>query len=392
MTAALLPAVPVEQMRGKLLTLDQVHQRIAKTEPLGSEFLSSDAKIKFRLDPGWETELDAVEDTDPVNAVISINGKEHRMTKGAALQAAANVGLSAAYVKKSPSKLTEPALNYWYGAGMGSDAYNLLVVQEQAAAFTRPTLVPFSNLDLLENVVEGIQGVYGDGTEILADYKIGHNLLRTDMRLIVPADERMMRDTNMADVPSDSADYWSAGIHLSNSLVGKTQTSIEGYMFRWWCTNGCTTRFDEIGTWSRRKDGQDEMAALEWARRSVDDILGGMEERFEQVQALAHLSIEGREGDVLSEVFKEYSVPVSQRLEIQQDVIENEGESTMYSLMNAITRAANDPTLDPKRADRLMRIGGDIPTTMFDTLKARVWREGHLADPTARNPYEILPA
>lgn len=383
--------VPVEQMRPKLLTLDQVHKTLAKTEPLGDAFLSQESKIKFRLDPGWEMDLDARENTETVGARLTVNGKEFEMTKEAALQAAANIGLSAAYVKKSPSTLIEPALNYFYGSGMGSDSYNLLTVKGKAAAFTRPTLVPFSNLDLLESIAEGIHDYYGDSTEILADYKIGHSLLRTDVRLIVPEDERMMRGTDMPDVPERGTDVWSAGIHLSNSLVGKTQTAIEGYMFRWWCTNGATTRFSDIGTWSRRSDGQDEAAALEWARRSIDDILGGMEERFEQVQALNALKLEGKTGDVLKEIFSNYEVPVTQRAQIQQDIIEHEGQHTMYSVMNAITRAANDPELDPKRADRLMRIGGDLPTTMFDTLKARVWREGHLAEPTAPNPYEIVP-
>ena len=35
-----------------------------------------------------------------------------------------------------------------------------------------------------------------------------------------------------------------------------------------------------------------------------------------------------------------------------------------------------------------MRIGGALPTSTFDTLKAKVWREGHKAKKDERNPYE----
>lgn len=197
-----------------------------------------------------------------------------------------------------------------------------------------------------------------------------------------------MVDTNMADVPTRATDNWYAGIHLSNSLVGKTQTSLEAYMFRWWCTNGATSTLDAAGTWSRRVNGQQD-DVYEWARDTVEEVLGGMEYRFDQVQALAQLNVAGNTIDILREIFRNYEVPVSQRDTIQARLLEQEGTLTMYSIMQAITQVANEEDMDDRRRDRLMRIGGAIPTATFDTLKARVWREGHAADPTAPNPYEV---
>lgn len=83
-------------------------------------------------------------------------------------------------------------------------------------------------------------------------------------------------------------------------------------------------------------------------------------------------------------------MPVTQRHDILNTLMDVEGDPTMYHITNAITVAANEPDMDDKRRDRLMRIGGAIPTERFDTLKAQVWREGHGADPDAPNPYEVV--
>lgn len=385
-----MTTVTLDQMKDKLLTIDQVTTLLQKTEPLSTDHLSSVSKVKFKLNPDWAMGIDALKGTEVVGAAMTIDGKEKPLTKDAAFQAGSNFGLPASYMKKVPASYIEGLLNYHYSGGFGDTEYNVLSVADNIAAFTRPTLVPFSNLQLLENTVQGIQNRHGANTPIFADYKISNSLLQTDVRLIIPAEERVMDDTNMKDVPSNSTDVWLAGIHLSNSLIGKKQTALESYMFRWWCTNGATTMQDDVGVWSRRVDGQQENV-YDWARDTVDDILGGMEYRFDQVQALTQLNVSGNVADVLREIFAQYEVPVSQRDQIMAALLESEN-LTMYSIMNAITSIANEDGLEARRADRLMRIGGAIPTETFDTLKAKIWREGRQADPTAQNPYEIVVA
>ncbi len=382
-----MATVTLDQMKDKLLTLEQVTQELQKTEPLSIEYLSSESKTKFKLQPDWAHGIDALGNTDLVGVAMSIDGTERQLTKEAALQAGANFGLPAPYMKRVPATYIEGLLNYHYSGGMGDTEYNVLAVSDNISAFTRPTLVPFSNLNLLEKTVEGIQNRHGKDTPIYADYKLHNSLLQTNVRLIVPAQERIMQDTYMPDVPSGGEDVWMAGLHLSNSLIGKTQTSLEAYLFRWWCTNGATTMLEGVGNWSRRTDGQDE-DVYDWARTTVDEVLGGLEYRFDQVQALAHLNVAGNTADVLREIFAQYEVPVSQRDSIMARLLESE-TLTMYSIMSAITQVANEADMEDRRRDRLMRIGGALPTETFDTLKARVWREGHTADETAPNPYEI---
>jgi len=382
-----MSTVTLDQMRSKLLSVEDVASVLSTTEPLSSVLLSSDTKTKFRLVPGWNEDLDGAGPTDSVEAYVTINGVERQMTKEAALAAGAQFGITGAYARKTPAALIESHLDYWYTGGMGDKQFNALTVGDTIAAFTRPTVTPFSNLNLLEQSVEGIQRRYGPDVEILADYKVNNSLQRTDVRLIVPEASRTIVGGDLKDVPSGEADLWSAGVHLTNSLIGKSQTSVEAYLFRWWCTNGATSILDAVGTWSRRSDGQGDDVYV-WAAQAVDEVLGGMEHKFDEVQALTSLNVAGNTADVLREIFATYEVPVSQREQITESLLESEN-LTMYAIMQAITQVANGTDMDPMRADRLMRIGGALPTTTFDTLKAKVWAEGHKADPTAPNPYAI---
>jgi len=385
-----MSTVTLDQMRSKLLSVDDVRQRLAVTEPLSQEHVTSDSNIRFTFPEGWNADLDEIGGTDRTAVLMRVNGVEKPMTKDAALIAASNVGLPGAYVKKTPGPLVEQHMNYWYGVGMGEKAYNVLTVGEDVAAFVKPTIVPFSNLALLDSTIEGIQRHYGADTEILADYKIRHNLGRTDVRLIVPEHQRTITGGGLNDVPSGEADLWSAGITLTNSLIGKSQTAVEGNLFRWWCTNGATTTNAEVGTWSRRSGGQGEDVYV-WAAEAVDEVLGGMEHRFDEVQALTGLNVAGNTADVLRDIFTQYQVPVSQREAVTNALLESEN-LTMYAIMNAITQTANGSEISADRADRMMRIGGAVPTAAFDTLKARVWDEGHTAPVEVANPYVIAAA
>lgn len=378
-------AVPIEKMQDQLVTLTDVRTRLATTEPLATEFLSGESKIKFQLQPDWAMDFDNLSDTDPVAAEITVNGKATQLSKEALLLAGSNMGMPKALLRRNPSHLNEQFLNYWYGGGMGDKTYNMLTVKDVASAFIAPTRQPYSNISLMENVISGIHNVYGD-EQVFADYKFNHSLQKTDVRLIIPSHSRIMEDTNMKDVPTGAQDSWSAGIHMSNSLIGKTQTSVDAYLFRWWCTNGAITRLDDVGTWNRRHEGASEVDVYEWARMAVEDVLGGMEDRFDDIQSLAHTSIAGNATEVLRELYSEFNIPVTQRSLITEQLLESES-LTMYSLMNAITQTANESGLDPERADRMMRIGGFVPTATFENIKAKVFHEGQLAGPQAPNKY-----
>jgi hypothetical protein len=379
-------SITIEDMRSKLVSMETLHQRLQQTEPLSVEHLSTETSVSFRFDPDWMSDAE-IPDIEPVRAYITVDGTERQMTKGAAFQAAANVGIPAALAKRLPSPNLERDLDYFYSSGGRDKEYNMLAVGERVSAFTRPTIVPFSNLQLLEQTIDGIANRFGPGVEVFADYKFMNTLARTDIRLIVPEYRHVIEHGDMPDVPEGEQDEWMAGVHLFNSAIGKGQTTMDAYLFRYWCTNGESIQNDAVGIWSRRHDGQQE-DVYEWARQSVDDVFSGLTERFKAVQSLVSLEVPNI-GEVLSTVFGQYDVPVSHRDLITDAMVNPDMPRTMYAIMNAITGAANDMSVSMERADRLMRIGGGIPTETFDPMKAKIWREGHAADTTSQNPYEI---
>jgi hypothetical protein len=375
-------------MRDKLLTLDQVVEQLQATEPVEDMFLSSGSAVKFNLNPGWEMELETTHGDAVVDATITVNGHEYQMTKDATLMAAANFGLTGAYVKKTPGPLIQDHLNYWYSGGMGDTVYNALLVDDKVSAFIRPSLKSFSNLELLTRAVDAIYARYGE-IEILADYKFRNSIQKTDIRLVLPGVTRDILESGMADVPEGLSDVWSAGVHLSNSLVGKTQTAVDAYAFRWWCTNGSTETLTQDNIW-KRKRGTDALDAYTWASESVDAVLGGMEANFDAIQALTVLDVEDNLPHVLSGIFTEHKFPHQLRQAVQNNLeISDDDALTMYTVMQAITSVANSENLDPDRADTLMRVGGLIPTSAFDSTKAQIWDEGNKAGSGRVNPYKI---
>jgi hypothetical protein len=383
--------ITVEQMREKLIPIGDLVDRLGTTEPLSTQDINNETPVRFRLQPGWETDLEATSDTAPVNAFITVAGQERQLTKEAALQATSQVGVPMALVKKTPGSLIEPILNHFWDSGLGGTEYKALSVGDTVSAFTKATITPFSNLELVERITSAVEKRYGASARVFADYKFSHTLQSTDVRLILPDIQETIRDSGMGDVPDSSEDIWLGGMHLHNSLVGKGQTTIEPYLFRWWCTNGCTTERRAGMVHSRLGNaGQDAEGAYAWAATAVDEVLGGMEAEFESVQALTSLSVAGNTADVLADIFGRYDLPVSQRDAIRENVENLTGPLTLYSIMQSITQVANDPNLDQRRADRLMRIGGAIPSTEFDPLKARIFREGQ-SNPSGPNPYEIQP-
>lgn len=370
----------------KLLNVDDVLAALQSTEPLTTEFLSNDSKIKFQLQPDWAVDFDNLNDTDAVAAEITVNGKATQLSKEALLLAASNVGISKAYTRRTPSHLIEDNLNYWYGGGMGDKQYNMLVVKGVASAFIAPTKAPYSNVDLVEMVIDGVWDKMGE-VNILADYKFNHSLQKTDVRLIIPEYLRTIDDTHMSDTDEDE---WSAGIHISNSLIGKTQTSVEGYTFRW--ANGAGATSAVSVPWNRRHEAASEVDVYTWAKHSAIDALDIMEKNFDDIQLLTSLDISNNTVELLRDIYTEFNVPVTQRSLITEAMIGVE-ERTMYSLMNAIIETANEAGLDPDRVDRMMRIGGYVPSATFDNVKARIFAEGQEAGPEAPNKYAfgVLP-
>lgn len=335
------------QRKGKLLDASEVRERLAASEPLTTVDLSG---AKFRLDELWLLDVDGKRGDDATGGYVTVRGKEYRLTKDAALEVTSKVGIPKSYAAKTPGRLVEPHLDYWYDS---PDRHLKLVVSgDRATGVAKGSYVPFSNLNLLDRTLAAVERRYGKG-EVLVDGKYTHSLERTSLFVVVPEARRAMRP----------GDVWSGGVQVTNSLLGEVATVINGYLFRWWCTNGAITQHRSSGTYKRRSAaGETQEDMYDWAARSVDAVLGHLEGEFDRVEAMTTVPIQGEVNAVLTNVFEEYRLPQVQREAIRNEMVES-ADLTTYGLMQAVTRAANAGGLSARTREQLMTIGGDLVRT-----------------------------
>lgn len=339
-----------------LLTLDQAREKLATTEPLQEiTFPTSDA-LHFTVPPGW---ADGEGDEAETGAILHTPGGEQIMlSKKAVLESGAAVGIPRGLQQRMPSSDLSSLVNWWFQGGAGEKDFKAMVLgaeteQRTALAMCRGTIIPFSNLTLLNIAVERVHARYGESAEVLVDYKLHHDLELTCLRLIIPGDSRVIEGTRVED------DSWSAGLDLINSLIGLRPTDICAYLFRWWCTNGSTNTLASSGQFSRKGSHTlDDVWA--WARDAVDASLDQIEGTFEGIQALTDVQVNGDVTFVLRDLFSQYQVPVRERNRIISTMADLGGELTMYDIHAAITQAANLDTLPPRAVGQLLGLGGHV--------------------------------
>lgn len=353
-------SVTIDAMRDKLKTVEQTQEILGITEPLNTMPFTTGDGIRFHLEPGWNHGIDAMGPMDVLEkAQVRIGdgpnletAPDFMLTKDALLEFTSQCGLPKPYVSKTPHNFIEDQLNYWFRLGMPGKDYKMLVSphNDRVVALTKATITPFSNLRLMDEMLAGIEKAYGD-VEVLVDYKFHHDLRNTHVRLVVPGVGREMKNTGTDD------DEWSIGAQFKNSLIGAKPTEMNGYLFRWTCTNGAIDTHAATGAFSRRGADND---VYEWAKQAVDQVLGGLEGSLRQVQALAYIPIEGQAKQSLSDVFQLYKVPGNLRDKVMEIMVEST-ELTMYSVMQAITQVANEVDMTYGQIEMMMRAGGDLP-------------------------------
>jgi hypothetical protein len=352
--------VTVQDMidRDKLISVERGRELLSTTEPLAWVDFETGSSIRFRLEDEWNRELNDKHGTDPVDAWVNIqqgqnDGTEYRLTKDAVISATGACGMGKAYVAKAPGFLTADALNYWYRGGMDKGCRLMVVGADQVgAAITRESVVPFSNLQLLEQAITRIEARHPGMPVYLDASKMAHSLRQTYIQLVIPDLARQMTNTG------EDNDQWWGGLQVTNSQTADVQTQISGFLYRMLCTNGMVDIAANADSWNRRSGGSNEEEVYAWAADAVDAVLGGLEHSFESVQALVNIPLEGEIGATARDVFDQYRVPVRARERIVNELVET-NNLTMYGLVNAITAGANGD-VPTNEQQHLMSVGGDV--------------------------------
>lgn len=343
--------VSIDQMRGQLLTMDDIRGELAVSEPLAEHSFEVNSAVVFTLADDWHNRGET--EVSPGSVVhTAIGGTEYQMTKTAILEAGAQCGIPREHAQKIPASLLQAEINWWFQAGFGDKSFKLLTQHgDTMLGMCRDTINPFSNLALLEVILGRIENTYGAG-EVLADYKFSHDLEQTCLRLIVPGQHRVIAGSRVA------GDTWSTGLYFKNSLIGLKPPEVKGYLFRYWCTNG---EYDTLSTVTlARRQIHDQPEALEWMTHAVDQVLGGLEHHLDEVQALTSIPVEGDVSLVLGDLFTQHGVPRAERTRVLNGMADIGGDLTMYDVQAALTVAANAEGLSPRTVDTLLGAGGHV--------------------------------
>ena len=355
------PPITIEQMleRNKLVTLDQGREILATTEPLAYVNFETGDQVRFRVQDGWNSDLASKHGTEPVDAFVTFSaglndGREYQLSLDALHQAAGQFGYGKGLAERSPGFLLEDQLNYWFRTGLDKSLQLMVIGEDQlGSAFTRDSVQPFSNLEILDKALEVIERKHPGASVYVDRNKLTHSLRLTHLQLVLPDVARLIEGSGEVD------DRWWGGLQWTNSMTAEKQSAWEAFMFRQRCTNGYIDVLGEGGVWSRKSNGQDRDAVLAWAETAVDEALGHFDGIFERVQGLVGMAIDPNNvGATANDLFEQYRIPTAARQRIIANLVETD-QLTMYSLTNAVTQAANG-AVGTAEQQRLMRTGGDV--------------------------------
>ena len=348
----------IEDMRSRMLSVDETRKRIEYTEGLNQYEFDTDgsSKLGFKFEDGWNDGIEDKEDFQSVDAAFSIGDTEIPLTKNGALELASTVGLPKATAKETPANLLNPYLNYFYNnGGRGKAHLKMLASNSGGLGLTRASVQPFSNFELLNAVTQGIKDRAGvDESELMVDYKLNHGLADTNIRIILPS----TREIKSVRGEKLGGDPWSLGIELNNSLQGLSSLELKGYLFALVCTNGMTVNHATSGRY-RRKPSLTPEDAYVWAKHAVDDVFTDLGPALDDVESLTQIPLEGELTDTLGRMFERFQIPAALREPIIGNLAESDDLSA-YGLLQAITYAANDEELSPGAVNTLLEAGGEV--------------------------------
>src|SRR4051812_46341183 len=144
-------SITIEDVKDKLLTLDDVRESLAHTEPLAVHEFEVGEGVAFRLGEDFNHGLKALQPNNEVNGFISIGGRELQLTQSGLYDALKEIKLPKGFLYKAPSHIVEDILNHFYRGGLEKGEFKVLGVRgDKAAAIARGAVQPYSNIRLLE--------------------------------------------------------------------------------------------------------------------------------------------------------------------------------------------------------------------------------------------------
>jgi len=268
---------------------------------------------------------------------MRISGKEIEVLPSAQRLLANRLRVPYSYLSRCPSDLQAENLNYWIRTEAKTrETFFCRFNGDNLRAVFTDRYTAIDHMEVLSKMIE-----YGFSPEVEVHYSLDQNLLV----LKVP-------DFTRAFGFGDK-DRIVPGISIANSEVGILAFSIEAYFYRLVCSNGMISK---TAVASRFKH---------ISRRALDefpDILKQVVYESETNQRRFEISTQSRVDNPLSTIgsFNRQFNITRKEAEAIEHAWEIEQGFTMFQVINAYTRAAQDPTLNAEESYKLERAGGMI--------------------------------
>lgn len=333
-----MDTVPFDAGAAGMLPVAAARARLAATEPLAAAtFWTRDAGLCATYDKGW----DEVETDAPAPAWLTVPGHGlFQLTRQAARELASTSKVPQKYQEFLSPALLTANVNYALRERLRECELKLLLAGPGespdgeacplAAGQCLATVVPFSNPRLLDITLLAIRAKFGVAAAESAcvDYKLFSDPEHASFRVVVPATAQ-----------DAGGEAWCYGLEVSNSLTGKTQTVIGGYLFALDSTDGITDVEHSAGGFCRRGSLPDDVFA--WAAAAAAQCLNGADSAFSGLRALRRRDVTEEYERVLGQLFRDSPVSKELKLAVIADVEEQPGDITMYDLACAASGAAN---------------------------------------------------
>ncbi len=301
-------------------------------------------RFENAIDKVNTTSADCCDETLPVMDMefdslerMWISGKEVEVLPSAQRLMVNRLRVPYSYLSRCPAELQAQNRNYWLRQEREKrDTFFCRLNGDKLRAVFTDRYKAIDHMEILSRMVE-----YGFNADTEVHYSLDENLLVVK----VPDFARMFGLAgNDRIVP---------GTSFSNSEVGVLAFSIEAYFYRLVCSNGLISKTSVASKFkhiSRR--------ALE----DFPDVLRKVVWESERSQGRFELSTRSPVDDPLASIgsfYKQFQLTQGEAQAVERAWAVEPG-STLFSVINAYTRGAQDRELDTEGAYKLERVGGFI--------------------------------
>jgi hypothetical protein len=270
-------------------------------------------------------------------AQIDIAGKSFGILPSAQRLFANRLHVPHSYLSRCSRELQADNLNYWIKEEIKNrqtlfcrfDGNNL------RAVFTER----YTAIDHMEVLTKMLDYGFNPSAEV-------HFALDNEMMVLkVPEYERMFR--------LSEDDKIVPGICISNSEIGILALSIEAFYYRLVCTNGMIAKTNTDARYkhiSRKVMGEFHLA--------LEGVVSQSRQGRDQFMISTQTQVPNPESSI--EAFGRQFQITQEEVQIVKQAFFLEQGATMFHVINAFTRAAQDPSLTASGAYRLEKAGGTI--------------------------------